>query len=74
MGNMTLSIPENLLQKMKQFREIKWSEIARQAIERRINDLETVEKIAQKSKLTQNDVEEISNLIKNSLAKRLRLK
>ena len=71
---MTLSIPENLLQKMKQFREIKWSEIARQAIERRINDLETVEKIAQKSKLTQNDVEEISNLIKNSLAKRLRLK
>jgi len=74
MGNMTLSIPENLLQKMKQFREVKWSEVARQAIEKRVNDLETVEKIAQKSKLTHKDIEEISNLVKSSVAKRLGLK
>ncbi len=71
---MTLSIPENLLQKMKQFREVKWSEVARQAIEKRVNDLETVEKIAQKSKLTHKDIEEISNLVKSSVAKRLGLK
>lgn len=71
MANMTLSIPDELLNRMRQFREIKWSEIARQEIERRINNFEAMEKIASKSKLTEKDVDEISGKIKASLAKRL---
>ena len=67
---MTLSIPEELAKKMKMFREIRWSEIARAAIERRIDDLETMNKIASKSKLTKKDVEEISKKIKSAAAKR----
>ena len=70
MTNMTLSIPEELHKKMKQMSEIKWSEIARKAIEERINDLEVMNKIASKSKLTKKDVEEISKKIKRAAAKR----
>lgn len=71
MPNMTLSMPDELVKKMKTFPEIKWSEVARQAIEKRVQDLEIMNRIASKSKLTQKDVEEISKSIKISAAKRL---
>ena len=67
---MTLSIPDELSRRMKKFSEMRWSEIARKAIEQRINDLEVVEKIASKSKLTKKDAEEIANKIKRGIAKR----
>lgn len=70
MTNMTLAIPEELHRKMKQFSEIKWSEVARKAIEQKVKDLETMNKIASKSKLTKKDVEEISKKIKRIAAKR----
>ena len=57
MTNMTLAIPDELAKKMKAFPEIRWSEVARQAIEKRVNDLEIMNKIASKSKLTEKDVE-----------------
>ena len=68
MTNMTLSIPEELSKKMKRFSEIRWSEVARKALEQRINDLEIMEKIASKSKLTEGDVKEISKKIKRTAA------
>ena len=43
MPNVTLAIPKPLHDKMKQHSEFKWSEIARKAIEERINDSELVE-------------------------------
>jgi len=55
---------------MKKISEIRWSEIARRAIEERVNDLEEMNKIASKSKLTKKDVEEISKKIKRGVAKR----
>jgi len=70
MVNMTLSIPEDLMKKMKNFSEIRWSEIARRAIEQRVNDLEVMNKIASKSKLTAKDIAEISKKIKTSAAKK----
>lgn len=70
MVNMTLSIPKELHEKMKGMSEIRWSEIARRAIEERINDLETMNRIASKSKLTKKDVDEISKKIKRSASKK----
>lgn len=67
---MTLSIPDDLHKKMKSFSEIRWSEVARLAIEQRINDLEVMNKIASKSKLTKKDVDELSKKIKRAAAKR----
>lgn len=70
MANMTLSIPDELMKRMKNMSDIKWSEVARRAIEQRINDLEVMDKIASKSKLTKKDAEEISKKIKSSMAKK----
>ena len=67
MTNMTLSIPDEIHKKMKMFRDIRWSEVARKAIQQRIEDLEVMNKIVSKSKLTEKDVEEISKRIKSRL-------
>jgi hypothetical protein len=73
MANMTLSIPDELMERMKKFEEIKWSTIARHAFEKRLIEFEQIEKIAFKSKGTKKDAEEIAEKIKSSLAKRLNL-
>ena len=65
---MTLAIPKELHEKMKTFSEIRWSEVARRAIEQRINDLEIMNKISSKSRLTKKDVDEISKKIKRRMA------
>ncbi len=70
MANMTLSIDEKTYLKMKQFSEIKWSEVARKAIKERLEMLQLAEKLANKSKLTKQDVKDFSNKIKKSSAKR----
>lgn len=70
MGNMTLSMPEETMDRMRLFREIRWSEIARRAIEQRLSDLEAMERIASKSKLTMKDAEELAKKIKKAAAKR----
>ena len=74
MTNMTLSIPDELMEKMRLFKEIRWSEVARQAIEKRVNDLEMVENIVSKSKLTKKDAKEIADLVDMAVAKKLNMK
>ncbi len=70
MANMTLSIPDNLYEKMKTHKELKWSEIARQTFERKINEVELLDKMLKNSKLTEANVEEIGNKIKAEIRKR----
>ncbi|MEK6936100.1 MAG: hypothetical protein AABW67_04885 [Nanoarchaeota archaeon] len=70
MPNMTLSIPEELHKKMKSMSDIRWSEIARRAIEQRMNDLEIMNKITSKSKFTEEDIKELSDKIKRGIAKK----
>jgi len=71
MANITLSIPDDLKKKMEKHSEIKWSQVARNAIEKRINDLELLEKLTSKSKLTEEDVEEISKIINKEVARKV---
>jgi predicted CopG family antitoxin len=68
MTNMTLSIPKELHERMKKMPEMRWSEVARRAIEQRVNDLEVMDRIASKSKLTKKDVEMLSKKIKSKMA------
>lgn len=70
MTNMTLSMPEDISREMKQFSEVRWSEVARKAIIEKLETLKLAEKLANKSKLTEKDVEEFSKTIKSSAAKR----
>ena len=70
MTNMTLSIPEELHKLMKKHKMIKWSEIARQALWNQAKKLELMDKILEKSELTEKDAEEISHKIKSGIARR----
>ena len=68
--NMTLAIPEGLMTVMKKHKEIKWSAVARGALEEKANELELMDKILSKSKLTEKDAIEIGRKIKEGIAKR----
>lgn len=74
MPNVTLAIPEDLHDKMKSHSEIRWSEVVRKSISEKIEDLEMMDKLTKKSKLTQKDVDEIAERIDISVAKKLGLK
>lgn len=63
MTEIKLKIPESLLEKMKKYPEIKWDTIAQSALERYIEKIEITNKMTNNSKLTIDDVEEISNEI-----------
>ncbi len=63
MANITLAIPDELHEKMKHFSEMRWSEVARKAIQQRIEDLETLNAIASKSKLTKKNILGLSKKI-----------
>ena len=71
MGNMTLSIPNDIHKEMRHFSEVKWSEVARKAIVERISTLKLAESLAKKSKLTEKDVEVFSKKIKSNATNRL---
>ena len=71
MPNVTLAIPEALHEKMKKHSEIRWSEVVRKTISEKIEDMEMMEKLVSKSKLTKNDVEEIAHKINGEVFKEL---
>jgi hypothetical protein len=68
--NITLSVSDVIFEKMKGFPEIKWSEVARTAIQERIEMLDALERIGSKSRLTDKDVLELGKKIKKGMAKR----
>lgn len=70
MANMTLALPDKIHKEMKNFTEIRWSEVARKAIIQRLETLKMAEKIASKSKLTSKDVEDFSRRIKKDAGKK----
>lgn len=74
MVNITLAIPENLKEKLQKHKEVNWSAVTRRALEEHLRRMEMVEAIAQKSKLTQKDVDEIAKKIDSSVSKKLGLK
>ena len=56
MPNMTLAIPVDLKAKMDHFKEINWSEVARQAIREKTLLLERMNQMLSKSRLTTADI------------------
>ena len=74
MPNITLAVPEDLHEKMKKHSEIRWSEVARKAISQKVEDLETMDRITAKSKLTQKNADEIAKKVNSSVARKLGLK
>lgn len=73
MANVTLAIPDELHIRMKQHSEIRWSEVIRKTISEKIDDLELMNKITGRSKLTKKDVKVLAGKIDSSVAKKLGL-
>lgn len=67
---MTLAVPEDLMQIMKKHKEIKWSEVAREAMWDKAKKLELMDKLLAKSRLTEKDALEIGAKINEAVAKR----
>jgi hypothetical protein len=69
MTNMTLAIPEDLHKIMKKHSEIKWSEVARQAIWAQARKLELMDNLLSKSEFTEKDALTLGRKIKQGIAK-----
>ena len=74
MPNVTLSISEEVHNRMKMRSEIRWSDVVRKSIVEKLNDLEMMDKLTQKSRLSIKDVNAISTRIDRNVAKKLGLK
>ena len=72
--NITLSVPDNAWVLMKRHPEMKWSEVARQAIVEKIAWLEKMNELTKNSKLTDADAIQIGRSIKKGMARRHGLK
>ncbi len=67
MPNITLSLPEDIYVIVKKHKEIRWSEIARRAIEDYAKKLVLLEALTSGSTLTEDDILEIDGKIKEGI-------
>lgn len=72
MANLTLSVPEDLYQEMKKHPEIRWSEVARQALAKKLQDLRRLDTLLRDSELRDSDVEELGRKVKEGVWKKHR--
>ncbi len=70
MPNITLTVPPELHRKMKAHPEIKWSEVVRRIIAERIRDLERMDTLTRRSRLTVRDIDVLDHLVKEGLRRR----
>ncbi|MBL7055815.1 hypothetical protein ISS07_02800 [Candidatus Woesearchaeota archaeon] len=70
MTNMTLAVPRELHSIMKKHKEIKWSEVAREALWNQAKKIELLDKILAKGDLTEKDTLELGSKINKNIAKR----
>ena len=70
MPTLTLAIPKELKSKMDSLPELNWSEIARKAISKEVNEYNLFKSIVAKSKLTEKDALELGRKVNKSLHER----
>ena len=68
MPNMTLSLPDDVYRIVKTHKEIRWSEVARRAIEEYAKKLSVLDAMTQKSELSEEDVMILDSSIKAGIA------
>ena len=69
MTNITVTVPEDLKKELQKHDEVNWSAVIRRALVEHLRKIIIAESIANKSKLTQKDADEISRKIKIEMAK-----
>ncbi len=74
MPNMTLTVSKQMYKDMKKHRELRWSDIARSAFQKKLEEIQWMDKVLGKSQLTESDAERIGHEIKHEIRKRLERK
>ena len=69
-ANVTLAVPEELHRIMKSHPEIKWTEVARNAMKEYAVRLEVLDDITSKSEFTEKDALEMGEALKKNITKR----
>jgi predicted CopG family antitoxin len=70
MPNITISVSEELYTAIKKHKQVRWSEVARRAMELYAKKLTLLDKLLKNSELTDEDAIEIGRKIKHGIAKR----
>ncbi|MDP1729355.1 MAG: hypothetical protein Q8L27_04085 [archaeon] len=70
MATITLAVPDDIRKKMKEFPDISWSEVARQAIIKKVEILERFTEFSKKSSLTEDDAITLGRELNKRIAKR----
>ena len=71
MPNMTLALDEQTAREIKAHPDIRWSEVAREAIKRKLEELHALDTAFANSKLTPADVKRLGKKANANLLKRL---
>jgi hypothetical protein len=66
---MTLSLPKEVYEIVKSHKEIRWSEVARRAIEDYAKKLELLDVLTANSELTEDDIMKLEKKIKKAIHK-----
>ncbi len=69
MPNMTLSLPEDIYRIVKAHNEVRWSEIARRAIEDYAKKIALLNAMTEKSDLTEDDIVALDHKVKAGIQK-----
>ena len=70
MVSITLSVPEEMKDEMEKFPEINWSEVARQSIDEKLEELRFLEEFKRESDLTQEEAVKLGRQLNEELAER----
>lgn len=70
MANVTLSLPDKLKERMDAHKGMRWSSAIRVIIEERLDDLEAADRLARKSRLSQEDVRILSSKVNEAMGRR----
>ena len=70
MTTMTLAVPNELKQRMEQFKEINWSEVARQSFAQKLSDLQMLQNMKKQSTLTKSDAIRLGRNVNKAVAKK----
>ena len=70
MGTMSVSVPDDLKERIAQLDEVNWSAVARKAFEEKVKEIDILKEIASKSELTEKDAKEISARINQNIVRK----
>jgi hypothetical protein len=71
MPTVTVNVNDDLKGQMESHPEINWSEVAQSAFEEKVDNHEMMERPSSESKRTEEEIDELAELIDSTVAKRL---